>query len=177
MPSKDDAGASSKGSLMPRRVVAVLAAAAAMLWLAAAPAQPVRETPYWASVSSSRAMMRSGPGRNYPGTWLYVRPDLPIQVVEVYQSWRKVRDPDGETGWMLVNLLSDTRTAIVRGEDPRPLHEQPQEASPIRFRAEPGVVGRISRCRSGWCRFDVGGRGGFIRIDHIWGVGPSETVG
>lgn len=162
---------------MPGRVAAALLMVAGLLWLTPARAQPARETPYWASISAGRAMMRTGPGRNYPGTWLYVRPDLPIQVIEVYQSWRKIRDPDGTTGWMLVNLLSDTRTAIVRGDAPRPLHEQPDLASPIRFRAEPGVVGRISRCASGWCRFDVGRRGGFIQVVHIWGVSPNETSG
>jgi SH3-like domain-containing protein len=164
---------------MTRGVRAALAAIAALLSLTVtqAQAQTPRETPYWASISSSRAMMRTGPGRNYPATWLYVRPDLPIQVVEIYQSWRKVRDPDGTTGWMLVNLLSDTRTAIVRGDAARPLHQEPNEASPVQFRAEPGVVGRISNCASGWCRFEVGRRGGFIQVGHIWGVGPDETVG
>ena len=162
---------------MPRRIVTVLAASAAMTWLAVAQAQPARETPYWASIASGRAMMRTGPGRNYPGTWLYVRADLPIQVIEVYQSWRKIRDPDGTTGWMLVNLLSDTRTAIVRGEAPQPMHAGPDPATPVRFRAEPGVVGRISQCASGWCQFDVGGRSGYIRTVHIWGVGPDERVG
>jgi SH3-like domain-containing protein len=161
---------------MSKRIAAILVAAAAMLWQAAAPAQPARETPYWASISSGRAMMRTGPGRNYPATWLYVRADLPIQVIEVYQSWRKVRDPDGTTGWMLVNLLSDTRTAIVRGDEPRPMHDRPDAASPVRFRAEPGVVGRLSRCASGWCHLDVAGRGGFIRTDHIWGIAANETV-
>lgn len=146
------------------------------LSLSAAEAQRPRETPYWASIASGRAMMRTGPGQNYPGTWLYVRRDLPIQVVEIYRNWRKIRDPDGTTGWMLVNLLSDQRTAIVRGDDPRPLHEAPDAASPVRFRAEAGVVGRISRCGGGWCNLDVRGRAGFIRVDEIWGVAPDETV-
>ena len=122
-------------------------------------------------------MMRTGPGRNFPATWLYVRADLPIQVIEVYQTWRKIRDPDGTIGWMMVQLLSDTRTALVRGDSPQPLHEDPDAASPVRFRAEPGVVGRISRCSDGWCFFDVGGRNGYIRTDQFWGVGPGETVG
>ena len=122
-------------------------------------------------------MMRTGPGRNFPATWLYVRADLPIQVIEVYQTWRKIRDPDGTIGWMMVQLLSDTRTALVRGDSPQPLHEDPDAASPVRFRAEPGVVGRISRCSDGWCFFDVGGRNGYIRTDQIWGVGLGETVG
>jgi SH3-like domain-containing protein len=160
-----------------RPVLGWLAVVLACVSLPAAQAQPARETPYWASISSSQAMMRTGPGRNYPGTWLYVRPDLPIQVVEVYQSWRKIRDPGGTTGWMLVNLLSDTRTAIVVGDELRPMHEQPDASSGLRFRAEPGVVGRISRCDSGWCEFDVGGRSGFIRTEHIWGVSPNESVG
>ena len=63
----------------------VLAAAAS---LSVAEAQQPRETPYWASISAGRAMMRTGPGRNFPATWLYVRAELPIQVIEVYQTWR-----------------------------------------------------------------------------------------
>ena len=162
---------------MIRRITAFLLILFGGLALSVADAQPRRETPYWASISSGRAMMRAGPGRNYPGTWLYVRADLPVRVSEVYQSWRKIEDPDGTTGWMLVNLLSNTRTAIVRGEAPRAMHERPDPASPLRFRAEPGVVGRISRCAGGWCRLDVRGRAGFIRTDHIWGVSPGERIG
>ena len=159
------------------RIAAFLLLAFVSLSLSAATAQPRREPPYWASIASGQAMMRTGPGRNYPGTWLYVRRDLPIRVLEVYQSWRKIQDPDGTTGWMLVGLLSDTRTAIVRGDGPRPLHERPDQASPVRFRAEPGVVGRLLRCAGGWCQIDVGGRQGYILAGHVWGVEANETIG
>jgi SH3-like domain-containing protein len=161
---------------MINRAAAFLLVVLAILSFSTAAAQQRRQTPYWASISAGQAMMRAGPGENYPGLWLYVRPDLPIRVVEIYRNWRKIEDPDGTRGWMLVNLLSDTRTALVRGDSPRPMHERPDEGSPIRFRAEPGVVGRISRCAGGWCRFDVRGRAGFIRTDHVWGVGPNESV-
>ena len=160
---------------MIARIVGTLAAAATLA-LTAADAQRPRQTPYFASIASGQAMMRTGPGRNYPGTWLYVRRDLPIRVVEIYQNWRRVEDPDGTRGWMLVSLLSDQRTAIVRGNEPQPMHERPDTSSPIRFRAEPGVVGRISRCSDGWCRFDVRGQNGYIRTDMIWGVGRNEAV-
>ena len=146
------------------------------LGLSAAEAQRERKTPYWASISAGKAMMRTGPGRNYPATWLYVRADLPVKVIETYPSWRRIEDPGGEKGWMLQSLLSDTRTALVTGSEPRPLHEAPNQASRIRYRAEPGVVGRISDCGDGWCRLDAGGREGFIRTGHIWGVDPGERV-
>jgi SH3-like domain-containing protein len=161
---------------LPRSILAVLVLLAALLSIPSADAQQ-RQTPYWASISSSQALMRTGPGRNYPGTWLYVRPNLPVRVLEVYQDWRKVEDPDGTSGWMFVRLLSDTRTAIVRGDAPRPMHERADPASPVRYRVEPGVVGQISRCAEGWCRLEVGQRAGFVRAEHVWGVDPRETVG
>jgi SH3-like domain-containing protein len=161
---------------MLKRAAALLFLIAGMLSLGAATAQAPRAVPYWASISSGRAMMRSGPGQTYPGTWLYVRPDLPIQVLEIYHDWRKVRDPEGTTGWMLVRLLSDQRTAIVLRGEPRPLHEAPDSASPVRFRVAPNVVGRVSRCAGGWCLFDVRGRSGYIRVDQIWGVDAGETI-
>lgn len=155
--------------------------AAALALLAAAvtahAADTERKPPYWASISATKALMRTGPGRNYPATWLYVRPDLPVKVLETYPNWRKVQDPDGATGWMLQRLLSDTRTGLVTGSEPRPLHESADEHSPILFRAEPGVVGRLSRCGGGWCLLDVKGRRGYIRTDHLWGLDPDGTVG
>jgi SH3-like domain-containing protein len=141
-----------------------------------AEAQRERATPYWASVSATKALMRTGPGRNYPATWLYLRPDLPIKVVETYPNWRKVQDPYGETGWMLQRLLSDTRTAFVSGKEPRPLHASPDSGSKVRFRAEPGVVGRLSKCANGWCLLDVAGRQGYIRTDHFWGADPGSSL-
>ena len=141
----------------------------------AAEAQKERKTPYWASISASEALMRSGPGKNFPAKWLYKRADLPIKVMEVYPSWRKIQDPDGETGWMLVNLLSDTRTALVTGTERRPMHEGPDASSRVRYLAEPGVVGRLLKCASNWCDFEVAGRRGYISTDHIWGVDPGES--
>jgi SH3-like domain-containing protein len=146
------------------------------LAVSSAQAQRDRTPPYWASISATKAMMRTGPGQNYPATWLYVRPDLPIKVVEVYPSWRKVQDPSGETGWMLQRLLSDTRSAIVIGNEPRPIHESPDQGSRIRYLAEPGVVGRISRCADDWCQFDAGGKQGHIRTSDVWGVDPGTTL-
>jgi SH3-like domain-containing protein len=156
----------------------VMPAAVLALGLAVGPAQAQddRPTPYWASISAGKAMMRTGPGRNYPATWLYVRADLPIRVIETYPNWRKVRDPDGATGWMLQRLLSDTRTALVTGPERRPLYKEASDNSPVRYYAEPGVVGRLSKCSGGWCLLNVRGRQGYIRTGHIWGLDPGGRL-
>ncbi len=68
------------------------------------------------------------------------------------------------------------RTAIVVGGEPQPMHESADAGSRVRYRAEPGVVGRLSQCSGDWCLFDVGGKQGHIRTGAIWGVDPGTTL-
>ena len=150
-------------------------AVAMLLTLVGGEALAQRQPPYWASISAGKARMRAGPGRNFPANWLYQRADLPIRVIATYPNWRKIEDPDGTQGWMQANLLSEDRTAIVTGAI-RPMRATPDRDAHIVWRAEPGVVGRISDCEDGWCRLDVNGRAGYIEMAHIWGVGQSEEL-
>jgi SH3-like domain-containing protein len=149
---------------------------AVLLAFAATAAAQDKTPPYWASIASGEAMMRTGPGKNYPGVWLYKRRDLPIRVVKLYPNWRLIEDPDGTRGWMLVTLLSDRRTAIVKVGEPRPIYSEASETSRLKYRAEPGVVGRIEHCKNGWCKFGVDKREGYIRTSDIWGVNEGEVV-
>ena len=135
-----------------------------------------KQPPYWASIASGQAMTHTGPGRNYPNVWLYQRRDLPVRVVKKYENWRLIQDPDGAQGWMLVTMLSDRRTAIVRGQNPRPIRVGPYDSAKVQYEAEPGVVGRLSKCSDGWCKIEIGNRKGYISTADIWGVAANETV-
>lgn len=156
-------------------VVRGLAAAVALVLAGPAAAQD-KPVPYWASINSGEAMMRTGPAKTYPGVWLYKRPDLPIRVLKRHESWRLIEDPDGARGWMLGTLLSERRTAIVKPGEPRPIHVRPTDGSRVSYRAEPGVVGRVSECADGWCHIQVGSREGHIRVADVWGVDENEVV-
>ena len=142
---------------------------------AALAAGSTKTPPYWASITAGEARMRSGPGRNYPVAWLYRRADLPVRVIEVHKAWRKVQDPDGEKGWVLVNLLSDRRTAYVKTAAAA-IREAPDRSSRLLWKAAPGVVGRLDKCERGWCEIEIGRRDGYIEIGDIWGVDLGEQV-
>ncbi len=130
--------------------------------------------PYWASISASEARLRTGPGRQFPASWLYQRAQLPVKVIATYPNWRKIEDPDGTQGWMQANLLSSERTGVVTG-DVRSLRDKPSAKGRVIFRAEPGVVGKISDCSRGWCKLDVKGRMGYIEASALWGVDAAEV--
>lgn len=152
---------------MTSRRIAVILLSLSVVGPAAAQSDPVA-LPYWASISVDEARMRKGPSPDVPVIWEYRRKDLPVKVVARFETWRKIEDPDGTQGWMAARLLSRTRTAIVTGEI-RPLREAASLSSAISYRAEPGVVGKITDCANGWCLLDVKGRRGWIQTDHIWG--------
>ena len=153
------------------------AAAALLLSTIAAPASAQdKKPPYWASIASGQAMTRTGPARNYPGIWLYQRRDLPVRVLKKYENWRLIEDPDGEKGWMLVTLLSDQRTALVKPGEPRPIRTDPNDGARVRYLVSPGVVGRVDKCGGGWCRIEIGKRKGFIRVDDVWGIRADEVI-
>ena len=156
---------------MKRGVIAAIAVS-----LAVPAAAQDKQPPYWASIASGQAMTRAGPGKNYPGVWLYQRRDLPIRVVKKYENWRMIEDPEGTRGWMLVSLLSDRRTAVVKKGEPRSIHASADGASRVRYTAENGVVGHIEKCREGWCHIAIGKREGYIRTSDIWGVSDGEVV-
>lgn len=146
----------------------ILIAAALMASVGPAAAQSDVDVPYWASINVDEARMRKGPSPDVPVIWEYRRKDLPVKVVARFETWRKIEDPDGTQGWMAARLLSRTRTAIVTGEV-RPMREDASVSAAVAYRAQPGVVGRITDCKNGWCLFDVKGRKGWIQTDHIWG--------
>lgn len=150
-------------------LAAGLAVAAGVAMAGAAAQAEVKTPPYWASLSVDEARMRVGPSEDYPANWVYRRRDLPVKVIQVHSNWRKIEDSTGTQGWMHVRLLADTPTGIVTAPVGA-MHEKAGEGSAVLFRAERGVVGRLSGCGRGWCRFDVHGRRGYIRTGEVWGA-------
>ena len=130
-----------------------------------------RAVPYWATLRAEHVNMRVGPSEAYPIEWVYRREGLPVKVVRVMQGWRLVEDPDGERGWIVARLLDPDRGAIVVGEGLAEMRAAPEADAPVRWRAEPGVVGELGNCSEGWCAFDVGGRKGWVRSERLWGAG------
>lgn len=141
----------------------------------AAPAAAQRKPPYWASISANadEARMRTGPGKQFPTSWVYQRPRLPLRVIAVYREWRKVEDPGRTQGWMLSRLLSPQRTGLVKG-GVAAMHATPDANARVVFRASAGVVGKLSECARGWCLFDVNGQMGYVEAANVWGVDAAE---
>lgn len=140
--------------------------------------------PRYVSLKSDRVNLRSGPGTDYPTSWVYRRAGLPVEVVEEYESWRKVRDAEGTTGWILSSLLSGRRTALVQPWEAKSESARPQipmrsgsnaGASPVAM-IEAGVIADLQSCDGQWCYVTVDQYRGYIEQTKLWGVYEREQV-
>lgn len=173
-----------------RRPILALVAATVLVTGTVAPVVPVLAAgvgqvsklplPRYVSLKAARVNLRIGPGRDYPVSWLYMKPGLPVEVVQEYELWRRIRDSEGTEGWVYHSLLSGERTSIaapwLKGKATMiDVHANPATDAPLTARLEPGVVAPVSECASGWCRLAVMDRRGFVRQQEIWGVYPDES--
>jgi SH3-like domain-containing protein len=137
--------------------------------------------PRFVSLKSGKVNSRIGPGVNYAVDWMYMKPGLPMEIIQEYDNWRRVRDPDGAEGWVNQSLLSGRRTAIAapwqKGKDVTiNLMARPEENARVVAMVQPGVVGTIRNCDGRWCEMTFGGRTGWISQSQVWGAYPGELV-
>jgi SH3-like domain-containing protein len=157
----------------------VAAALLAAIGVQPAPASGVENAssdrlPRFVSLRSDLINLRVGPGQTYPIAWVLTRKGMPVEIVKEFQNWRMVKVWHDTGGWIMDRMVTAERHVIVDGAV-RTLHRQPDGASPIVARAEPGVVARLVECRDDWCHIEAGGYRGWLQRGDVWGVLPGET--
>lgn len=135
--------------------------------------------PRYVSLKAERVNLRVGPGRDYPVSWLFLKAGLPMEVIQEYDNWRRVRDSEGSEGWVFHSLLSGERTALtapwLKGKPATvEMRRAATAESRVVARMEPGVLARVSECSFGWCRVSASGSEGFVTQNELWGVYPDE---
>jgi SH3-like domain-containing protein len=177
---------------MRRIAIVILAAVTASAALFATAPQPASAQaakgatglpiPRFVSLKSKRVNLRIGPGKDYAVSWLYMKAGLPVEIIQEYDNWRKVRDADGTEGWVNHSLLSGERSALaapwMRGKGADvfvDVHRDPSGGAGIIARMQPGVVFKIDECNGEWCHGDADGSEGWVNQTEIWGAYPGEA--
>ncbi len=135
--------------------------------------------PRFVSLKTDRVNVRRGPSNEHNVSWVFTRKDLPVEIIAEFDHWRRVRDSDGEEGWIYQSLLTGRRTAMVapwRRNNNVPLHAQASSSSAKIALVSGGVVGRVRFCDGSWCRITVSEYDGYMEQAMLWGVYPGEAV-
>ena len=69
--------------------------------------------PRFVTVKAKAATVRVGPGYQYDVAWQYQVGGVPVEIIQEFDVWRKIRDVDGSIGWVHQSMLSGTRAGYV----------------------------------------------------------------
>lgn len=126
-----------------------------------------RAFPWYGSLKKNEVNVRSGPGNQYPILWIYQRANYPVQVLARYDNYYKLRDVEGEEGWVYIGMVSKRLTGLVGGKTPANLFRKADAAANVVARLAPGVVVEIEACEhvgSGeMCKVAVQGSKGWVK--------------
>jgi SH3-like domain-containing protein len=148
-----------------RKIVSLLTTCVLALTLPAAAAQPAKQM---VSVKGSILNMRSGPGTNTEVLWELQR-GYPLQVVQRKNRWVRVKDFEGDTGWVAASLTGRTPHHIVKVRNAN-VRSGPGTQNRIVGKAEYGELMRTREKRGGWVRVErAQGKSGWISKKLLWG--------
>ncbi len=166
-------------------LAAVLLAASILLMPLEAFAQATKTgasglpVPRFVSLKSDRVNVRIGPSRDHDIGWTYVKAGLPVEIIQEFENWRRIRDWEGKEGWVFHSLLSGRRTALVTPWDENvttPLRARSKSDAQIVAELETNVLTSVKECAGGWCRVDGEGYDGWIDQTRLFGVYPDELI-
>lgn len=122
--------------------------------------------------------MHVGPGKQYPIVWQFIRKGTPLEIVEEFDVWRRIKDFQGAEGWMHKSLLCGKRTVCVL-KNTQSFFSKPDEKATVIAYLEPGVIGKLISCEGLWCKIQVKSKEsdlkGWIKRTNLWGVYPHES--
>jgi len=135
--------------------------------------------PRFVSLKTEKVNVRRGPSSDHPVAWVFNRKGMPVEIVAEFENWRRIRDSDGEEGWILQNMLTGRRTAVVapwRQGQAMPLYDRAGAGAALVANVAAGVVGEVESCTGEWCEISTNGYDGWIEQSMLWGVYPGEAV-
>ena len=125
-------------------------------------------------LKSNKSNLRVGANKDYPTVITYVVENFPIEITNEYKQWRKIKDIDGNQGWMHESLFQGDRYGIINinHSEPTQIFNKPKGA--VIWKIGNRNIVKINRCLKSWCHINFNGEKGWINKINIWGVYKEE---
>ena len=102
-----------------------------------------------------------------------------MEIIQAYDNWRKVRDPEGNEGWILHSLLSGKRMVMItpwnEGNRVTMYSNADSKSSKVAI-VEANVLAKVTACEEDWCLVEAADLEGYVRKNTLWGVYPDELI-
>jgi SH3-like domain-containing protein len=131
--------------------------------------------PRFVSLKGDKTNMRSGPGKDYALLWVYQKKGLPVEIIDEYDQWRRVRDLDGSEGWIHQSVLSGRRM-VVTLEGTHYVYDSPDSSGDIVAKIDGGTLASPEKCIDYYCLISHSEFTGWIKKNVLYGIDDAEKL-
>ena len=132
--------------------------------------------PRFVALKSDEVNVRIGSSTNYPIILKYITKNMPIEITDEYERWRKIRDIDGNEGWIYGDLLKGDRFIIIIKSDKSKIYMFSKPNGITIGEIGELNIARIKVCLKTWCKIKFESHTGLINKKNLWGVYENETI-
>ena len=132
--------------------------------------------PRFVSLKSDQVNLRIGSSTNYPIILKYVTKNMPVEITDEYARWRKIRDIQGNEGWISKDLLQGDRfVIIIKNNKSKVYMYSKPNGIPVGEIGELNIV-KIKTCLKKWCKIKFNNHKGWVHKKKLWGIYENETI-
>lgn len=131
------------------------------------------EIPRFVSLKSNEVNLRVGPSVNYPINIKYVKKNLPLEIIDEFEHWRKIVDHDNNIGWIKKGLLKGDRYILTGTNNNEVLIFNRPNGVEIGIIKKNNIL-KIQKCLQNWCYISHQNIKGWLLKDEVWGVYKNE---
>ena len=131
--------------------------------------------PRFVSLKSNESNLRVGPSENYPIKLKYIQENLPLEIIDEYETWRQISDIEGNIGWVHNSLIKGDRYAIVVNPNNKEnIYNYPEGR--IKGIIKNNNIVKINKCFENWCLIKINQYNGWIVKKNLFGVYANELI-
>lgn len=136
------------------------------------------DLPRMVSLRSNNVNSRTGPDKKYPIEWIYHQKGAPVEIVNEFGLWRKIKDWEGSESWVHKSLLTGVRFVRIMVPGENNIYNRASYQSKVIAKAEDGVIGEIKRCRKveDFCLIKFDTVEGWVPKSILFGLYPDEDI-
>ena len=132
------------------------------------------DIPRFVSLKSDDANIRVGPSVNYPIKLKYVFQNLPLEIIDEFDVWRKSRDHEGNIGWIHKSLIKGDRFILINHDTHRDVNLYNIPNGKIIGIIKKNNILDLNLCILDWCKVTQNNFSGWLLKKNTWGVYEAE---
>ena len=126
------------------------------------------ENTYFLMLKNNKVNVRYGPSLDYPIKYIYRKINLPLEVIDRKDNFRKIIDHKKNSGWIHRSQLKKSKSLITTSS--KILFKRPTKFSKPLAKLDEGRLLIIKKCEKDWCNVRTDNYSGWIEKNNIWGI-------